>query len=1051
MIVKKSIECSQNCLKNINFQAFFAYSLFQFKKTFFISFIILHFTFCISFAQRLPYSFEQVKVDGSSLDNLVFCMLKDSRGYLWLGTANGLKRYDPTFTISYNKEKNNKRSLVHNNIGVLCEDKQGRIWVGTTEGVCYFDRKTNLFTRIEEVSKPDFACRNIICDSRGDIWFTIRDGGLYKFDTKTNKLTNFRHEDKQTKSLSHNRILVNGLLEDPSKKGLWISCQDKLNYFDFASQTFFHADHNPQKISILTPTSKSALTIENGLLVYSDNATSEICWYDTRIHKMAKIFKVIDSNGQSHTSFLKIFFDSNKDLWVGTYENIMIYVKADLTKTILIQEEKGNKNSFTVNAYNDILQEENGTIWFATLKGLSTITGLATKNPNDQLFNIYDFSKKMFEKHPDDGIISFAEDSQDKSWWFLTSQKRIFNYNPVTDKYSEFKVPDNPGMKEPDLNYFNFSLFEYKNKLVIFKHLHIYSFDKQTHHFEEIKFSKELKIEGPDRIGLGKVLGDSLWVFRSYQNVITTYNYHFIKKRWLAYPVIYGKNTVKLNKTRDIYVTQSLVTKKGEFWLAIHSGGLAKFNPKLKAFEVIKTKQDIDFTKIGYTGFDEDKDGNIWIATYDLVKFNPKTYDFQSVLDLDIIGSMVVDAYDNVCMATFDEFLFFKEKTDERFSFNIGSNTFSDSWGNNLNKLKNGKLLSRNNQSAILINFKDLKLPSANDKLYIARVQAADSIIHINENNQTVNFKSEQNSVSIAFGVLMPPATNIYVYYYQLDGIDKDWKADKSQMRYAIYGNLDGGDYVFKVKAKDTNGKFLPEKKVFIHIDTLFYKTLWFRILIFLLGIGLLLAFIRFRTNQRKKIYHLQLQSTRLEKDKTEIQYQNLINHLNPHFLFNSLTSLNSLIMTEPKTASKFLQKLSAIYRYILQSKDKEVVSLDQELTFVKNYIELQKSRFEEGLEFIIDVSEEYLASGIVPVTLQNLFENAIKHNTIEEDKPLIISVFTENNYLIVKNNLQRKKFVETSNKQGLDSLKKLYDYLSPNALETIETDSEFIVKVPLI
>ncbi len=1005
--------------------------------------------FC--YAQRLPYTFEQIRVNGSSLDNLIYSMLKDSRGYLWLGTANGLKRYDPAFSITYLKEKNNKRSLVHNNIGILCEDKQGRIWIGTTEGVCYFDRKTNLFTRIEEVSKPDFACRNIICDARGDIWFTIRDGGLYKFDTKTSKLTNFSHENNNPKSLSFNRILVNGLKEDPSKKGLWIACQDKLNYFDFSSQTFYHADNNPLKIPILTPTPKSALTIDQNLLVYSDNATSEICWYNTRLHKNVKTFKVMDGNGKSHTNFYKIFFDSNKDLWIGTYENIIFYVSAKLTKTILIQEEKGNRNSFAVNAYNDILQEENGTIWFATLKGLSTINGFAAKKPNDQLFNIYDFSKKMFEKYPDDGIVSFAEDSQDKSWWFLTSQKRIFNYNPITDKYSEFKVPDNSGMKEPDLNYFNFSLFEYKNKLVIFKHLHIYSFDKQTHHFEEIKFSKELKIEGPNRIGLGKVLGDSLWVFRSYQNVITTYNYHFIKKRWLAYPVIYGKNTVKLNKTRDIYVTQSLVTKKGEFWLAIHSGGLAKFNPKLNGFEVIKTKQDIDFTKVGYSGFDEDKDGNIWIATYDLVKFNPKTYDFQSVLDLDMIGSMVVDSSNNICMATLDEFTFFKEKTDKKYSFTFRSNTFFDSWGNNLNKLKNAKLLSRNNQSAILLNFKDLKLPSSNDKLYIARVQAADSIIQINDNNLNINFKAEQNSVSIAYGVLMPPETNTYIYYYRLEGFDKDWKTDKSQSRNANYGNLDGGDYIFKVKARDTNGKYLPQQTLNLHIFTPFYKTKLFRILGFLLVIGLVLAFIRFRSNQRMKIYHLQIQSTRLEKDKTEIQYQNLINHLNPHFLFNSLSSLNGLILSEPNIASTFLEKLSKIYRYILQHKDNEVVSLEQELAFVENYVSLQKSRFDNGLKVSINIEDEYLESGIVPVTLQNLFENAIKHNTVEEDKPLTISVYAENDYLIVKNNLQKKNFVETSNKQGIDSLKSLYKYLSTSPLETIETETEFIVKVPLL
>jgi LytS/YehU family sensor histidine kinase len=213
----------------------------------------------------------------------------------------------------------------------------------------------------------------------------------------------------------------------------------------------------------------------------------------------------------------------------------------------------------------------------------------------------------------------------------------------------------------------------------------------------------------------------------------------------------------------------------------------------------------------------------------------------------------------------------------------------------------------------------------------------------------------------------------------------------------------------------------------------------------------LVYSFIKYRTNQRKQIYHLQLQSTRLEKDKTEIQYQNLINHLNPHFLFNSLTSLNSLITISPKQASNFLQKLSLIYRYILQNKDKEIVSLEQELAFVKNYIDLQKSRFEDGLQVNIDIAEIFYPMGIVPVTLQNLFENAIKHNTLDDDAPLVIEVMIEGQYLIIKNNLQKKDFVETSNKQGLDSLKKLYFYLSKRALETIETESEFIVKVPLL
>ena len=127
------------------------------------------------------------------------------------------------------------------------------------------------------------------------------------------------------------------------------------------------------------------------------------------------------------------------------------------------------------------------------------------------------------------------------------------------------------------------------------------------------------------------------------------------------------------------------------------------------------------------------------------------------------------------------------------------------------------------------------------------------------------------------------------------------------------------------------------------------------------------------------------------------------------------------------------------------------MVSLRQELDFVAHYVSLQKSRFEDGLQINIDVETDYLLYRIVPVTLQNLFENAIKHNSIEEDKPLIINVLVDEDYLYVKNNLQRKKFVDSSNKQGLESLKNLYKYLSKKPLEIMETDSEFIVKIPLL
>ena len=153
----------------------------------------------------------------------------------------------------------------------------------------------------------------------------------------------------------------------------------------------------------------------------------------------------------------------------------------------------------------------------------------------------------------------------------------------------------------------------------------------------------------------------------------------------------------------------------------------------------------------------------------------------------------------------------------------------------------------------------------------------------------------------------------------------------------------------------------------------------------------------------------------------------------------------------DQKLAIEFLSGMSKIYRYILQSKDEELIEIKEEIKFIQTFIQLQKTRFEEGLLVNIHVEESVMHKKIVPVTLQNLIENSIKHNIINEKRTLTIEIFAEKDYLIIRNNLQKKKFVESSNKQGLDNLVSLYHYLSEKPLLIDETTQFYTVKIPLI
>lgn len=188
----------------------------------------------------------------------------------------------------------------------------------------------------------------------------------------------------------------------------------------------------------------------------------------------------------------------------------------------------------------------------------------------------------------------------------------------------------------------------------------------------------------------------------------------------------------------------------------------------------------------------------------------------------------------------------------------------------------------------------------------------------------------------------------------------------------------------------------------------------------------------------------------RIQKESATLQFENLKNQLNPHFLFNSLTSLNSLIYENQQLASEFLQQLSKVYRYLLQHQEDNLVKLGEEIQFINSFVMLLHTRFDGQLLIEIDVPEEDKLLTIVPVTTQILIENAIKHNIISNTKPLRIKIYTKNKYLVVENNIQRKSIVETSNKVGLQNMKKLYQIIADREVEIVESETTFVVIVPL-
>lgn len=188
-----------------------------------------------------------------------------------------------------------------------------------------------------------------------------------------------------------------------------------------------------------------------------------------------------------------------------------------------------------------------------------------------------------------------------------------------------------------------------------------------------------------------------------------------------------------------------------------------------------------------------------------------------------------------------------------------------------------------------------------------------------------------------------------------------------------------------------------------------------------------------------------------LKRENLQAKYEVLKNKVNPHFLFNSLNTLSSVIERKPELGSDFVKKLSDNYRYVLEQSDKELVSIDVEMKFVEDYVFLSKIRFGEALLFHSTVPNNTNIQ-VVPLGLQTLVENAIKHNIISDDMPLKIVVGIEDGFIVIKNNIQKKNIIMPDRKpHGLENLRNRYTYHTDLSMEITESDEFFIVKLPII
>ncbi len=713
---------------------------------------------------------------------------------------------------------------------------------------------------------------------------------------------------------------------------------------------------------------------------------------------------------------------------------------------------------------NDMLEYEPGVLWIA-----DDANGLIERSES-YARPVYRVIRPIM-KNTGQRILDLEIDGE-CNLWLLSSEKGLLSTN------RQITVPELPGVDEKSLEITAVhadadGIIWYAN------HDGLYRYDPGTRGEENIRFvgvsradSKELIVciysLEPGKLWLG-TFGNGLYYYNEHNGEVLhlsekdgliNNNILSITGRgnelWLA--TLGGAERLIVNgevqSLDDIrlkgyttrhglgsnYIYQVHLARDGSKWFATDGKGISC----LRDGKIVTFDERNGLNSSVIVSITEDSRGRIWFASsesgiYSIRGDTIKKYDRSSGIRNLHISSITADKYDRIVIVH-ERGIDILDPKINHVTFPV-ENPFLTSLKSDLNNR------SVDPYGNIWIGGKDGLLYYA-PALPGCREVPATILLEVNAMLRPLPFKEvkvlpySKNHLSFEFKGLWYKNPEKVRYQYKLEGFDLDWHLTADNT--AIYPSLHPGRYIFKVRSSiDGNFKNLPVEGFSFRIEPPFWQTPWFIIGLLLFIIGSIYSYVRFREQRLKAIEHL-------EKEKIDFQLQTLRSQVNPHFLFNSFNTLLNMIDVDQKAASDYVQRLSDFFRTILTYKEKELISLSEELKILDDYYYLQEKRFGSNFHINLKIEnpDQYC---IPPMTLQLLVENALKHNIISASKPLRVEIYIEDDRLIVRNNLQLKRKVEQSTRIGLRNIVKRYRMLYDMEVEVYSGAEYFTVKLPLI
>lgn len=489
------------------------------------------------------------------------------------------------------------------------------------------------------------------------------------------------------------------------------------------------------------------------------------------------------------------------------------------------------------------------------------------------------------------------------------------------------------------------------------------------------------------------------------------------------------------------YIYQVYPDSKDRVWMATDGGGVVMYKDnKYQYFnEGIRSK-------VAYT-IAEDATGNIWASTLNdgLYFYNNKTWSRVGTSQ----GLQDVNIHTIAPNATGQVVIVNDNGVDVWYPFSRQFRNYSPKQGLHLDSTSTVlKLYARDTAGNVLlpfkhgfIIFKNIHAPfDISPNVHIETVSMFFKPVALTDNN----FSHSQNHISISYeGINFANPDKLH-YRYKLEGYNDSWIVTNDEA--VTFPQLSPGKYTFRVQASLSNHFGKHNEAVYSFVITKpFWRTPWFLLLFSAAVFGVVYTYIVIREKNLRKL-------SLLQRERMMFEYEHLKSQVNPHFLFNSLNTLASLIEEDKDIATKYTTHLSDLYRNMLSHRNKDLVLLSEEWDILENYLYIQKSRFGNSLVIEKDIPVSVMETKkIIPLALQMLVENALKHNVASQSRPLTIRIKADEETITIRNTLNPKLSKEKGAGLGLKNIQKRYSLLTDKSIYYGVSDTEYVVNLPLL